>query len=225
MREMALLEVRALSKIYKRAGGDFAAVDGVSLTLTNADFACVTGHSGSGKSTLLNMVAGLLPPTSGQVLFNGTELGALNDSKLSALRNTKIGYIPQGRNILGNLSVLENVRLPYDLRKRPGDPMESALELLGQMGIRHLAEQYPGQLSGGELRRVSIARGLINKPLLLIADEPTGDLDPQNSESVMELLAAVARTGTAVLLVTHETDNARRAGRHLHMEAGKLSEE
>jgi len=221
---MALLDVRALTKTYVRAGKDFAAVNGVSLALNNGEFACVTGSSGSGKSTLLNMVAGLLPPSSGQVFFDGAELGKLNDSALSALRNTKIGYIPQGRNILGNLSVLENVRLPYDLRKRSGDPTERALELLGRMGIRHLADQYPEQLSGGELRRVSIARGLINEPLLLVADEPTGDLDPKNSEGIMEMFTSVASTGVAVLLVTHETDAVRFAGRHLHMETGTLSE-
>jgi putative ABC transport system ATP-binding protein len=217
-----LLEARELCKNYRRGETPFPAVNNVTVTVDEGEFVCITGSSGSGKSTLLNMLAGLLPPDSGHIFFDGIELNTLSDSALSLLRNTKIGYIPQGHSILANFSVLDNIRLPFYLNRREGDPGERAEELLALMGIAHLAGQYPAQLSGGELRRVSIARGLINEPRLLIADEPTGDLDPRNSRAVMELFSRVTAAGTAVLLVTHETGNLRPTDRHLVMDAGTL---
>jgi putative ABC transport system ATP-binding protein len=150
-------------------------------------------------------------------------LTALGDAELSRLRNTKIGYIPQGHSVLANLTILENVCLPFYLCPRGGEPSARAAELLAEVGIAHLAHSYPAELSGGELRRVSIARGLINAPRLLIADEPTGDLDRRNAEGVMELFSAVAKTGTAVLVVTHEADSLRYCDRHLEMDGGKLN--
>jgi putative ABC transport system ATP-binding protein len=223
---MSMLDAQALTKSYRRGTSAFLAVDTVSFTLREADFVCVTGHSGSGKSTLLNMIAGLLPPDSGQVIFEGQHLTALDDEALSRLRNDKIGYIPQGHSILANFNVLDNVRLPYYLNgRRAGDPTKRALELLEQMGVAHLAQQYPAQLSGGELRRVAIARGLINAPRLLIADEPTGDLDPGSAAEVMDLFAAAARNGTAVFLVTHDLQNLRHTQLHWRMEAGRLTKD
>jgi putative ABC transport system ATP-binding protein len=217
-----LLEARELCKNYRRGEREFPAVNKVDLSVGKGDLVCVTGPSGSGKSTLLNMIAGLLPPDSGRVVFDGSDLNILDDTSLSLLRNNKIGYIPQGHSILANFSVMDNICLPFYFYRRKGNPAPKVEELLALMGISHLARQYPGQLSGGELRRVSIARSLINEPLLLIADEPTGDLDPQNSTAVMELFSAIAAAGTAVLLVTHETDNLRYASRCLKMEEGAL---
>lgn len=218
------LEVKGLTKHYERAGTEFAAVSAVDLALEKGEFVCITGHSGSGKSTLLSIIAGLLRPDEGTVLLNGEDLTAYDDKALSQARNTKIGYIPQGHSILASLSVLDNVRLPFYLYRREGDSTQRAQTLLEQMGIAHLAQQQPSQLSGGELRRVSIARGLINNPELLLADEPTGDLDPESSETVMALFSEVAKQGTSVLVVTHEQENLRYATRHLTMLSGALSQ-
>ncbi|MDR0905455.1 MAG: ABC transporter ATP-binding protein [Oscillospiraceae bacterium] len=220
---MTLLDVKSVSKRYQRGAAHFFAVENASLALGAGEFVCVTGHSGSGKSTLLNIIAGLLPPSAGAVTFDATELTSLGDAELSYLRNTQIGYIPQGHSVLANLTVLENVCLPFYLYPRVGNPADRAGELLAEVGIAHLAHSYPAELSGGELRRVSIARGLVNAPRLLIADEPTGDLDRRNSDGVMELFSAVAKSGTAVLVVTHETESLRYCDRHLQMENGKLT--
>jgi putative ABC transport system ATP-binding protein len=219
-----LLEARDISKSYKRGQKDFWAVDKACLSMNTGDFVCITGASGSGKSTLVSMLAGLLPPTSGDAFFDGVKLASLGDAALSRLRNSEIGYIPQGHSILANFTVLDNVRLPFYLHKRGGDPAERAAALLGQVGILPLAGQYPAQLSGGELRRVSIARGLINAPKLLIADEPTGDLDPENAERIVALFSEIARAGTAVLVVTHSPEHLQYCTRHYAMSAGVLRE-
>ena len=201
-----LLEIRELKKEYKRGGKVFPAVDNVSLSVSENDFICITGRSGSGKSTFLNIAAGLLAPTSGSIVFDGRDLIKLSDGELSGLRNTQIGFIPQGRSILPNFTVLDNVKLPFYLSKRKGNPAERAIYLLEKVGLHKLAEMYPSQLSGGELRRVSIARALINSPRLIIADEPTGDLDPQTTQDIMRLFSQISVSGTAVILVTHEPD-------------------
>ncbi|MDR1908854.1 MAG: ABC transporter ATP-binding protein [Spirochaetaceae bacterium] len=223
-----LLEFTSLRREYQREGqaegSVFAAVDRAGAALEAGDFACVSGLSGSGKSTLLNMLAGLLPPSSGEIIFEGRRFSGMNDRELSLLRNTRIGYIPQGHSILWNFTVLDNIRLPFFLQKRPGDPTGRALRLLEQMGAGRLSNTYPGSLSGGELRRVSIARGLINEPALLIADEPTGDLDPGNAAGIMELFAGAARDGMTVLLVTHDPALARYGNRRFLMERGVLTE-
>ena len=219
-----LLEITKLKKEYQRNGAAFAAVNSVSISVDAADFVCITGRSGSGKSTLLNMIVGLLEPSCGSIAFDGQELSHMDDAALSLMRNTKIGYIPQGHSVLANLSVLDNIRLPFYMYKRDGDPSARAHDLLKQMGISHLDKTYPAQLSGGELRRVAIARSLINSPQLLVADEPTGDLDPQTTEDVMNLLSQVAKDGTAVLLVTHEVGIIHYCNRLFSMESGNLME-
>ncbi|MDR1874016.1 MAG: ABC transporter ATP-binding protein [Synergistaceae bacterium] len=221
---MMLLELRDLKKEYLRQGSPFAAVDGVSVSVDKGEFVCVTGRSGSGKSTLLNMAAGLLKPTSGSIAFDGRELSKLDDDELSFLRNTRIGYIPQGHSVLANFSVLDNIRLPFYLYKREGNPTDRARRLMEQVGIPHLEKSYPAQLSGGEVRRVAIARSLVNAPQLLIADEPTGDLDRQTTEDVMNLFTQVAGDGVAVLVVTHDADVVRHNSRHFSMDSGKLTE-
>lgn len=204
-----LLEISHLSKTYIRGNQTFYAVKDASLKLKEGDCAVVVGRSGSGKSTLLNLIAGLLTPTSGKVEVAGYNTTLLKDKELSLLRNFTIGYIPQGQSLLSSLSVLDNVCLPYFLQNRRKDKsMEEidkrAYSLLEQLGILHLANAYPKHLSGGELRRISIARALINEPKLLLADEPTNDLDTQTSKEVMGLFTGIALKGTAVLLVTHD---------------------
>jgi putative ABC transport system ATP-binding protein len=198
------------------------ALDHADLALDGSFLACVTGPSGSGKSTLLGIIAGLAAPTSGQVLLDGEDASTLPDKGLSLLRNTKIGCVPQGRSLLSNLSVIENVCLPFYLHKREGDPAPRAMELLRQMGVEGLAGRRPSELSGGEIRRVAIARGLINSPSLLIADEPTSDLDPENAAGVMDLFESVLERGASALIATHDKDCANRCGARFLMRDGRL---
>ena len=225
---MALLELREVSKEYRRGGRAFNAVNGASLSVESGDFISVTGRSGSGKTTLLNMSAGLLKPTRGTVFFNGNDIFRLNDRAISLIRNEAIGYVPQGQSLLSNFTVLENVLVPWFLFKHeapPGTPTpeERAFALLEKTGIGHLAASYPKELSGGEMRRAAIARSLVNGPRLLIADEPTGDLDAETTADIMKLLRAIANGGTAVLIVTHEVDTLSYGDKTYSMNNGTMS--
>lgn len=219
-----LLQAENLQKEYRRGGEPFLALNDVSLSIGKEDFILITGRSGSGKSTLLNLLAGLLPPTQGTVVFNGRTFSNLRDDELSRLRNEQIGFIPQGQSLLPNLTVLDNVLLPFRFYRPGQGPVDRAQGLLGQMGIAHLRNAYPGELSGGELRRITIARGLINSPALLLADEPTGDLDPETGDEVMKLFSSVARSSVAIVLVTHNPGFIPYGNRHLIMERGRLVE-
>ncbi|WP_010258165.1 ABC transporter ATP-binding protein [Treponema primitia] len=219
-----VLEVTGLTKEYKRGPGGFNAVDHANLTVSKGSFVSIIGRSGSGKSTFLNMVAGLMRPTSGVVTIEGRNIFSLNDGDSSLLRNARIGYVPQGQSLLSGLTALDNVRLPFYLFKREGSNTAKAMALLDTVGIGHLAKSYPRQLSGGELRRVSIARALINDPALLIADEPTGDLDIDTTLEIMKLFSRIVQTGTAILLVTHELDTIGYGQSVYEMAAGVLRE-
>jgi putative ABC transport system ATP-binding protein len=219
---MGLLELRELSKAYKRGGRDFNAVNRANLSVEPGDFISLIGRSGSGKTTLLNMSAGLLKPSGGSVFFEGKDIYALRDKEMSFLRNEKIGYVPQGQSLLSNFTVFDNVCIPWFLFKRRGDVEGRAFILLEKVGISRLASSYPKELSGGEMRRVSIARSLINEPRLLIADEPTGDLDSQTTAEIMGLFSQIAGEGTAVLIVTHERDTLNYGNRTYSMDAGNL---
>ncbi len=220
-----LLEVNDLSKVFKRGSTSFKAVDQAAFSMDRKEFVSIVGRSGSGKSTLLNMIAGLLKPSEGSILLEGKETLNSNDAEGSYLRNTRIGYIPQGQSILSNFTVIDNVRLPFYLSKRKGDPTDRAISLLKQLGISHLAYSYPKELSGGELKRVAIARSLINSPDILVADEPTESLDLQTTRETMELFASLSEEGISVLVVTHEPEISAYCKRTLLMKDGKLSEE
>jgi putative ABC transport system ATP-binding protein len=219
---MKLLELKELTKAYKRSGWAFNAVNHVSLSVEPGDFISIIGRSGSGKSPLLNMSAGLLCPTEGTALFEGHDIHRLNDRELSFFRNEKIGYVPQGQSLLLNFTVFDNVCIPWFLFKREGDLEGRAFTLLEKVGISHLAAAYPKELSGGEMRRAAIARSLINEPRLLIADEPTGDLDVETTAEIMRLFSLIAGEGTAVLMVTHELDTLRYGNKTYSMSAGNL---
>ena len=218
-----VLEVKGLCKEYMRGSQPFYAVDHVDFSMDKGEFVSIIGRSGSGKSTMLNLIAGLLDPTEGTVTISGQCLSGLDDEALSAVRNTVLGYVPQGQTILSNLNVLDNVRLPFYFSKREGTSTARALELLEQVGIGHLAESLPKELSGGELRRVSIARALMCSHDLLVLDEPTGDLDPETTAEIMELLKSIAEQGTAVLMVTHELDTTTYGNRTYVMDRGRLT--
>ena len=199
-----LLEIKNLSKEYRRNGKSFYALNNVNFTVSNGQFISIVGCSGSGKSTLLSIIAGLLSPSGGDVIIDGQSVCGLSDSEISGIRSTKIGYIPQGQSLLPNLTVLDNVCLPHSFTKQNDSVKDRAINLLKQLGIEELADSYPGSLSGGERRRAVIARALINEPQLLLADEPTSDLDSENTEEVIRIFKSIAAKGTAVLMVTHD---------------------
>ncbi|MDR2845896.1 MAG: ABC transporter ATP-binding protein [Candidatus Methanoplasma sp.] len=221
---MSLLEIKDLTKEYKRGTRAFNVLDNINLTLESDDFVTLIGRSGSGKSTLLNIIAGLMKPTSGTVTFDGRNIFDLSDKEGSYFRNSAIGYVPQGHSLLSNLNVLDNVRIPYSIFKREGDATNRARHLLEKTGIAKLAEAYPRHLSGGEQRRVSIARALVNSPRMIVADEPTGDLDTETTKDIMELFRKINENGTAMLMVTHELDTVGYGKRLYSMDAGKLIE-
>ncbi|MBR1554991.1 MAG: ATP-binding cassette domain-containing protein [Oscillospiraceae bacterium] len=202
----------------------FAAVQETDFTLESGTFAILTGRSGSGKSTFLNMLSGLMLPTSGNILLNDTDMYTLSDKDLSRFRNQHIGVIPQGQTALHSLNVLENISLPYTLYGEDA-PEQEAVHLMEQLGIADLQKAMPSELSGGELRRMAIARAFLRKPEIILADEPTSDLDDENTEIVFTFLQEAARAGAAVLAVTHETDAAQYADRLFRMDAGVLTEQ
>jgi len=221
------LNAENISKRYFRKTGQanyFEAVQPVSLSLNGGEVTALTGRSGSGKTTLLCMLAGLLTPTAGKVWLDGTDLYSLPDAALSRLRNEKIGVVPQGRSAVDTLTVIENILLP-GLLYRGKEDRESALRWMEALGIGNLADARPAELSGGELRRMAIARTLTQGTPVLLADEPTGDLDDENTRLVLSAFRAAAKEeGKTVLLVTHEADALPFADRVLKMDGGKIQE-
>jgi putative ABC transport system ATP-binding protein len=219
-----LLEVRGLCREYRRGEAAFFAVDNADLDVAAGDFVNIIGRSGSGKTTFLSMLGGLLSPSSGSITIDGVDTASLNDRQMSRFRNSRIGYIPQGAGTLANLNVFDNVRLPFYLDRRDGDAPGRAMFLLERMGIAHLAEMPPSRLSGGELRRVLIARALMNEPDILLADEPASDLDGETTKEIMEVFAGINKNGVTIVLVTHEPDALSFGNRTLTMRAGKVEE-
>jgi len=216
----ALVELRDVRKVYN-GHQESVALDGVSLSIPAGEAACIMGPSGSGKSTMLNLVAGLDRPTSGTVVVGGTDLGRLGEAGSARFRRDHIGFVFQFFYLLPNLTALENVLIPAQLKG--GAATGRGRELLEQLGIKDVADRYPARLSGGQQQRVAIARALINNPTLLLADEPTGALDTQSGEQVMELLGGLHGGGQTILLVTHDAKLAtRHAARVISVMDGKI---
>jgi putative ABC transport system ATP-binding protein len=204
-----LLELTGIVKIYR--GAERPALDRVTLAVAAGEVAAVMGPSGSGKSTLLNLVAGLDRPTSGSVRVDGVELTRIGEAELARYRRTKVGLVFQFFNLLNNLTVLDNVAVPAELAglgRR--EARLRALALLEDLGLRGQARSFPARLSGGQRQRVAVARALVNRPPLLLADEPTGALDRRSGEQVMDLLTELNRSGQTILLVTHDARLAER---------------
>ena len=220
-----ILEATGLSKEFARARGGkrvFTAVHPMDFGLDERQLTVISGHSGSGKSTLLTMLAGILSPTAGHVRVEGTDLYSLRDEERSRLRNARIGLVPQGNTALRALSVLDNVLLPSILYATDEAPAGRARELLDAVGLTDLADAKPTELSGGELRRMAIARALLMEPSIVLADEPTAGLDSANATAVLTLLRDAANAGAAVLVVSHEADARHFADRGYTMEDGHL---
>ena len=220
-----IIEATGLTKEFARARGGkrlFTAVHPLDIGLEKRQLTVVSGHSGSGKSTLANMLAGILTPTAGHVRLDGTDLYSLRDEELSRLRNERIGLVPQGHTALRALTVLDNVLLPSILYTKDEAPADRARELLVAVGLGDLTDAAPTELSGGELRRMAIARALLMDPAIVVADEPTAGLDSANATAVLTLLRDAADRGTAVLVVSHEAEAQRFADRSYVMEDGHL---
>ncbi|MFU0543618.1 ABC transporter ATP-binding protein [Gardnerella vaginalis] len=235
-----VVNLKNVTREFKRKNRKFIAVDNVNFSLKAGDFVAIVGKSGNGKSTLLNMIAGLLKPTRGNVTIFGCNISlpSISDEQISAIRAKNIGFVTQSQTLLANLNVINNVILPVKIfdasSKRIGDLAEKlhpedcanvtsfAMDLLKRLNVDDLAHCYPRELSGGEMRRVMIARSLINNPRLLLLDEPTGDLDSQNTQTVVSLLRDCADSGAAVLVVTHDESVAASANSVYTMDSGIL---
>ena len=220
-----VIKLLDLHKIYSTGDIDVHAVRGVSAEVGRGEFVAIMGASGSGKSTLMNMIGCLDRPTSGQYLLDGTDVSELSRDQLADIRNQKIGFIFQGFNLLSRTSALENVELPmlYVHRSLPGrEQRRKAMAALEMVNLSDRADHHPNQLSGGQQQRVAIARALVNQPALLLADEPTGNLDSQTSIEIMGVFQKLNDQGITIVMVTHELDIARYTKRNLIMRDGKI---
>ena len=201
-----MIIVKNLTKNFVRNTQRFDAIHDVSFHVKEGEFAAIIGHSGSGKTTLFNMIAGLTKPTAGKILIHGSDLTQMSDKQQAAFRNQNIGYVLQGQSLLNNFTILDNICMAAYFSSIIDIFRERALQLLNEIGLEELAKEYPSNLSGGEIRRVSIVRAMMNQPKVILADEPTSNLDPENSHKVMQMLKDISKKGTTVLLSTHELE-------------------
>lgn len=218
-----ILETRDLVKLYKIDSVEVKALQGVSITIAEGEFVCLMGRSGSGKSTLMHIVGCLDRPTSGSVIIEGRETEKLNDNELAMIRNEKLGFVFQTFNLLPRVTAIQNVELPLIYgRAGPTERKERAKRALDAVGLGSRLFHRPSQLSGGEQQRVAIARALVNNPAIILADEPTGNIDYRSSVEIMAILQDLNAQGRTVLLVTHEPDLANYAGRIIHLLDGMV---
>ena len=205
---MALIETQKLAKLYDVGDEGVHALANVSITIEKGEFVAIMGPSGSGKSTFMNIIGCLDQPTAGQYLLDGTKIGGLSRDELAEIRNRKIGFVFQGFNLLSRTTALENVELPLLYNHVPAKERKNkSLKALKMLGLEGRESHHPNQLSGGQQQRVAIARALVNEAPILMADEPTGNLDTKTSIEIMELLVKLNRdSGTTIILVTHESD-------------------
>ena len=219
-----LIDLDAVTKSFQTDAGPFLALKGIDLHVEAGEFVAIVGKSGSGKTTLINMITGLDRPTSGEILVGGAAVEKLGENQLAAWRGRTIGVVFQFFQLLPTLTALENVMLPMDFCATPafGERRARAMELLALMEIDQHANKLPAKLSGGQQQRVAIARALATDPPILAADEPTGNLDSKTAAAVFALFERLAGLGKTILMVTHDPDLARRAGRQLHIADGAI---
>jgi len=221
-----LVELVDVTRVYRMGDTEVRALDGVSLQLTAGETTAIMGASGSGKSTMMNLLGCLDRPSSGRYLLEGQEVSQLGNDELAAIRNRTIGFVFQSFNLLSRTSALENVELPMLYSNVPStERHQRAQRALEQVGLGGREHHHPSQMSGGQQQRVAIARALVNRPRILLADEPTGNLDSRTSEEVMALFQALGRDGITVILVTHEQDIAAYADRVITMRDGKVRQD
>jgi putative ABC transport system ATP-binding protein len=218
-----LLKLDRVSKVYRAAGVETSALDGVSLEVQRGEFLAVMGPSGCGKSTLLNILGLIDTPTSGAYRFMGEDVAGCSEEELTLLRRAGVGFVFQNFNLIDDLNVAENVEIALIYRRVPGaERRRRVTDALERVDLGHRSKHMPRQLSGGQQQRVALARALISDPKLVLADEPTGNLDTANGEAVMEMLSSVTRAGTTIVIVTHSEVHAKRADRVVHMLDGRL---
>jgi len=221
---MTLIEAKDITKVYRLGDVEVHALRGVSLTINRGEFVSIMGHSGSGKSTLMNILGCLDKPTDGRYLLDGVEIKNLNRDQLAEIRSRKIGFVFQGFNLLARTSALENVELPmFYSGVSPGDRKRKSMSALLSVGLDGREHHHPSQLSGGQQQRVAIARALVNNAPIILADEPTGNLDSTTSDEIMELFTRLNReSNMTIIIVTHEEDIARYSGRIIRFLDGHI---
>ena len=220
----SLIEIRNMCKIYNPGENEVRALDHVSLSIGENEFVAIIGHSGSGKSTLMNMLGCLDDPTSGIYLLHGSDVSIMTDDELSDIRNKEIGFIFQGFNLINNLTAFENVELPLIYRgisKRERGNL--AREALRKVGLENRMDHKPSEMSGGQQQRVAIARAIAQAPPVILADEPTGNLDSHSTKEIMNILKNLHSEGRTVIIITHDNDIAANAERIVHIEDGKIT--
>ena len=221
-----MLNMRDLSRVYRTDTVETTALDGIQLDVADGEFVAIMGPSGCGKSTLLNVMGMLDSPSSGSYVFNGTEVAGLPEAKLADFRKRNIGFIFQSFNLVDELTVRENIELALLYHDVPsGERRRRVDEVMDKVGIAHRAKHRPSQLSGGQQQRVAVARALVGSPNLILADEPTGNLDTQHGEEVMKMLQALNAEGSTIVMVTHSPAHADYAGRVVNMLDGRVLQE
>ena len=224
-RSAHLIEMRDLTRRYQLGPQEIYALRGVDLIVNHGEYVAIMGPSGSGKSTLMNIIGCLDRPSAGQYILDGTPVEAMNDDELAAVRNKKIGFVFQTFNLLARTTALQNVELPLVYAKIPRlERRQLAEEALTSVGLQDRMSHQPNELSGGQRQRVAIARALVNKPSLLLADEPTGNLDSQTGREILDLFHELHSTGNSIIMVTHEDDVAHEAKRIIHIRDGRIQD-
>jgi putative ABC transport system ATP-binding protein len=221
-----VIQLNRLSKVFQTEDVETHALSNIELEIEQGDYLAIIGPSGSGKTTLLAILGLMDRPSSGQLLWSGNAVGELEDREQSRLRNEQVGFIFQTFNLLGDLNVEQNVELPLIYRRvRRNERRERVARALERVGMGHRAQHRPGQLSGGQQQRVAVARALVGEPRILLADEPTGNLDSVNGASIMDLIDELHRAGSTICMVTHNLEFARRARRTLRLVDGRIVDE
>lgn len=218
-----LIRVDDLHKIYNPGENEVRALDGVSLTINRGELVAIVGHSGSGKSTLMNMLGCLDTPTSGHYYLEGMDVSTLSDNQLSDIRNKKIGFIFQGFNLIANLDAVGNVELPLIYRKAGKQKRRRiAVQALKRVGLGTRLKHRPNELSGGQQQRVAVARAIAAQPPIILADEPTGNLDSRSTVEIMDILKELHKSGRTVIIITHDDDIARQVNRVIRIMDGRV---
>jgi ABC-type lipoprotein export system ATPase subunit len=219
-----MIELKGIEKHYRRGAEDVRALRGVDLSVDKKELLAITGPSGAGKTTLLHILGCLDQPTHGEVIIDGVDASRMPEAEVVKLRRDKIGFVFQQFYLIPGLSVYDNIALPLLFSKKPATP-EKITHLAQMVGLEHRLDHVPSQLSGGEMQRTAIARGLVNEPEILLADEPTGNLDSENSEKIFGILRSLRNNGLTIIMITHNPELAARADRTVHIKDGLVHKE